>query len=164
MDAGAKADLLIPVGLLGEFSAPAVAVTDGSGDPEWVTLPCIGRYQYSSVPAVNMPLDHRTAATAREWVDYQRRSKTCLTPAMILLLVTAAVVFVMADRWGTAAYITGFVLLALVAAATLWRIRQEKRLVHPVFPRLSGGTVRIGHVPIAVCRQWVDRYPEISTI
>jgi hypothetical protein len=164
MDTGARADLLIPVGLLGEFSAPAVAVTDGSSDPEWVTLPCIGRYQYGPASALNMPLDHHTAATAREWVEYRRRNKAFVTPATILLLVTAAVVFVMADSWGTAAYITGFVLLALVAAATLWRMRQEKRLVRPVFPRLSGGSIRIGQVPIAVCRQWVDRYPEISTI
>jgi len=164
MDAGAKADLLIPVGLLGEFSAPAVAVTDGSGDPEWVTLPCIGRFQYGPVPALTMPLDHRTAAVAREWLEYQRRNKTFVTPATILLLVAATGVFVMADRWGAAAYITGLVMLAVAAAATLWRMRKEKRLVLPAFPRLSGGAVRIGQVPIEVCRQWVDRYPEISTI
>jgi hypothetical protein len=164
MDADAKADLLIPVGLLGEFSAPAVAVTDGSGDPEWVTLPCIGRYQYGPAPALNMPLDHHTAATAREWIEYRRRSKTFVTPATILLLVAAFAVLVMADHWGDAAYITGLVMLVVATAAKLWRLREESRLVRPVFPRLSGGAIRIGQVPIAVCRQWVDRYPEISTI
>ena len=162
MNGTPTADLVIPIAAVSTLSVPDLAVTDGSGGPEWVKMPYVGGFRYRTRPAIDVPLDAETASVARRWLRFRSIEDRILTPGIVLLCLIDSVLLFWASSIGDVAYVAGLVFFVGIVALASWGWWGEKRFLRPSFPRLEKRrTIYIRSVPVDVCREWVARNPEV---
>lgn len=149
-------NLFIPRAALGGLSIPELAVTDGSGQPEWVDFPCLTAWAYSRPTILRLPLDGDTAAIARRWIRFHRMERAVLRPAFLALGATSLALVYFGDIADLKVH--GIQLALLVAAFGLlrWAQKIDTNLtvrVHPeVFAR--SGVHIPGVSPLTSSRRW----------
>jgi hypothetical protein len=145
-----RTDLVVPAHLISNVQAPALSVTTGGTDVEWVEIPT-GRWRFKRWPRQRLPLDPRSARRARRYLRWEPWS------SVARLIVLLASVTVNAVNPSTlSGPITLVVWLVLIGWSTPY--------VSGALPRQSpyrtaAGDLRIPEVPIEVAKQWVTLNP-----
>ncbi|SNY53279.1 hypothetical protein [Paractinoplanes atraurantiacus] len=140
-------DLVVPAALVADVRMPAVAVTDGSPDPEWVDVP-LSRWRYRRRPAQRLPVDARTARNVRRYVR--------LAPLSLPLLVLSIVLLLVGIFQGS--------VLAFVGAAIgpLWNLAQGPGMPEQQPYRAPNGDLRLPAVSLEVAQEWIRLNPGVT--
>ncbi|GAA0807393.1 hypothetical protein [Spirilliplanes yamanashiensis] len=161
MRAEGAVDLLIPAGALPGLTVPALAVTDGTADPEWVDTPCAGPYIYSREATLRLPYDAATAAVVRRRLRHDRRVRLLWFPLSTAPPLAASVLMVTTDGH----HLLRLLLVLAAAGVSLWMSRRSERLTVTQQPERVG---RLGvHLPAVAApaaREWLARNPAVRVV
>ena len=157
MDNDSSLRIFAPESALSRLSVPAMAITDGSANPEWVVVPSKGRYRYSRTPNLRLPFDPITATAVRRWEKYRRLNKVCLTPIGIILILAGLVVRSLPYASDGLIFTTALLLciigFAVVLSSGHLVSRLEIRQI-PIYTRKVG--VHIDGIPSEVASEWAN--------
>ncbi|GAA4606282.1 hypothetical protein BJY16_005749 [Actinoplanes octamycinicus] len=147
-----RVDIVIPESAVATLRIPALAITDGTTDPQWVRVP-LSRWRLNPGPALRLPLDPRTATRVRRYAR--------LAPWSVLadLLVLAAwSLFALTDLplgvRGPA--------LAASCCGMLWSQALRRGLPQQTPIRARSGELRLPEVPVEVAHQWAGQNPGVT--
>jgi len=157
--------ILIPMSELDSLDIPEVAITDGSSDPIWVSVPCDGGLGWRIGPVLRLPFDRSSAATAAQWARAFRRNKTIVFPLTSIIFLAAISILFLRMEYAPPWFPSVFSVLLVTGIS--WRIVpifRERRLRLPVLPRLYNGGIFIENVPEGVAQQWLRKNRRISLI
>jgi hypothetical protein len=84
-----RTDLVVPMDLVTTLQIPALAVTNGAADPDWVEVP-LGRWRFKRQPFLRLPLDPPSAKNTRRYV---RLAPWSPLPALVSLVAWSAWTF-----------------------------------------------------------------------
>lgn len=165
MDTNVEARLLIPIAKVGILHIPALSISGGTQDPEWVDLPCASRQPYARAVKLRLPLDAASASNAYRWIRFRQLERVVLLPLAGMLFVA-----------GFAARYSGIldaskalnleIVLWLTGLALLWFGRHTYgRLAIPQHPTIiNRRDVTIQHVPLEVAEEWTNVNPDVRVV
>lgn len=130
---------------------PALAITDGAADPEWVEVP-LGRWRFQRSRSQRLPLDRRTARSVRRYVR--------LAPWSVLVNLVVLAAW-LAWGFGGLSSSGNLAALAVVGVGILWSVLEHRGLPRQWPSRARSGDLRIPAVPTEVADQWVTRNPGV---
>lgn len=147
-----RTDLVVPAHLVLGLQAPALSVTTGGTDVQWVDIP-VGRWRLLRRSALRLPLDPRSARLARRFL----RVEPWISLARLAALIAVTTVDMINRSAPTLPGWTVVWLIVIVSSAPR---------VNGVLPRQSpyrtvAGDLRIPDVPIEVAKQWVEQNPGV---
>jgi hypothetical protein len=148
-----RTDLVVPEDVVPSLHVPAVAITDGTADPEWVQVP-LSRWHLKRRPSRRLPLDARSARSLRRYVRL-----TPWTAPVLLIGLAAWSVWAFTDlRWPWS------MIPLTIGGLTPWGWSQLR--THGVprhLPYLTRfGDLRIPDVPAEVAQEWIARNPGVT--
>jgi hypothetical protein len=147
-----RTDLVVPAPLVSSVRAPALSVTTGGTDVEWVEIPA-SRWWFKRRPVQRLPLDPRSARRARRYLRWEPWSSVA---RLVVLLASLAVNAFHPSALGGP--ITLVVWLVLIA----WSLPYVSGALPRQSPyRTAAGDLRIPEVPIEVAKQWVELNPGV---
>ena len=150
-----RTDLAVPAHLVDGLRIPALSVTDGEADVEWVEVPMSG-WRFRRRPAQRLPLDPRSARRARRYVRLAPWSLP-ISLVMPLAVISAAAGPLRGDA---GALVTCVVVILHFG----WNLAAVSGELPPQTPRRDRqGALRIPGVPLEVARQWEDQNPGVTT-
>jgi hypothetical protein len=141
-----RTDLVVPADLVANLQIPALAITNGAADPDWVEVP-LRRWRFKRQPSLRLPLDPRSAKKTRR---YLRLAPWSPLPALVALLAWSVSAFGDLSRPGSLA-------AAMVAVGTppAWSLLQSRGSLRQVPYRTRSGDLRIPEVPVGVAKEWM---------
>jgi hypothetical protein len=158
-----RKDVVVPMESMRRLDVPALAITTGGPQVEWVELPVAGdlsiRSLFSRLPGLRLrvPLDPRGARHARRFLRH-RAGK------LVVVLVVYAALFAgfFAAPVGPRRLLIALIIVAVLAAFLVPAIngalpRQTPRRVGP-------GVVCLPDVPAEVAEQWAARNPGMISL
>ncbi len=151
-----RTDLVIPAEVVPGLRPPPFAITNGAPNPVWVDVPLGLRFQRQ--PSLAVPLDLRTARSARRYV---RLAPWSLVISLLSLAALSWYFSMALDRavhLSTRTFLVGHV--APVAVGLMWPLVQG-RLPAQAPRRDRSGGLRIPDVPLAVAHEWVRQNPGV---
>lgn len=146
-----RIDLLVPAHLVAGLRIPALAITDGTADPDWVEV-SLSRLRYRRQPSQLVPMDSRSAGRVRR---YARLEPWALVAQLVGLSAWSIVAF--GDLSGAARTVTP----ALACGTWLLSMLALRGLPRDLPFRTRDGDLRIPQVPIEVAHQWVGQNPGV---
>jgi hypothetical protein len=148
-----RTDLVVPMDLVTTLRIPALAVTNGAADPDWVEVP-LGRRRFKRQPPLRLPLDPRSAKNTRRYV---RLAPWYPLPALVSLVAWSAGTF------GHLAWPESLGAVVVAGGVPLtWSLLQTRGLHRQVPYRTRFGDLRIPEVPVEVAQQWVAQNPGVT--
>ncbi|XVU29912.1 hypothetical protein ACQPZJ_23330 [Actinoplanes sp. CA-054009] len=140
-------DLVVPAALVADVRMPALAVTDGSPDPEFVDIP-LSRWRFRRHPAQRLPVDARTARDVRRY--------TRLMPWSLPTLVLSIVLLAVGIYEGSTLAFAG------AAIGPLWNLAQGRGMPDQQPYRTPAGDLRIPHISLEVAQEWIRLNPGLT--
>ncbi|ROP33497.1 hypothetical protein [Couchioplanes caeruleus] len=161
-----QANLFIPMTFVGTLSVPALALTDGSAEPEWVGFPTSCGLLHTRRPPLSLPYDAATAPTARQFVRFRRMRQLLLVPVFTLLIIAGFVIGQLEETTNNTSSNTIQTILYLTAGALGWWVaRMEKRTsVRPRPEPIGRLGIYISGVPAGVAQEWVHRNSAVQIV
>jgi hypothetical protein len=165
MDANAGAQLFIPLEKVERLRIPALSITDGTIDPEWVSLHCVGRHPYTRTVALRLPLDAASASIACRWTRFRRLERVVLLP-LVGLLLAAGIAARYTGIFGSAPSLNLEIGLWTIGLALLWCSRlRYRRLTIPQHPTLVARRgVLLKHLPVEVAHEWTNGNADVRIL
>lgn len=152
--------LFLPRDLVPALNVPPRAVTDGSPDPVWVSLPAGGRSLFGRGTPIRLPFDAATAERARRWLRLNRIYRMAIVPVQFVAL-TAALLMQLMDVLFPARSIIMLVAILLPLPFSFG----YHRTAVAQFPRRidrSGFVVPAVHPEVE--QEWADANPGVELV
>jgi hypothetical protein len=147
-----RADLVVPAHLISSLRLPALSVTTGGTDVEWVEIPT-SRWWLRRRPAQRLPLDPRSARRARRYLRVQ--------PWSLAARLIAGLAWTNLNASSPSSLSRPVALVGWIALL-VWSIPYVNGSLPPQTPyRIPAGDLRIPQVPIEVAKQWVELNPGV---
>ncbi|XVV08410.1 hypothetical protein ACQP2X_26565 [Actinoplanes sp. CA-131856] len=140
-------DLVVPAALVADVRMPALAVTDGSPDPEWVAVP-MSMLRFRRRPSQLLPVDARTARAVRRYMR--------LAPLSFLIPLASIVLFIVGAAEGSTLALVGGLI------GPLWGLTEGRGLPKQEPSRTHTGDLRISNVPLEVAQEWIRLNPGVT--
>ncbi|MEU4218741.1 hypothetical protein [Actinoplanes sp. NPDC026623] len=148
-----RTDLVVPSELVAGLQIPALAITDGAADPDWVEV-SLSTWRFRRRPSLRLPLDPRSAGKARR---DRRLAPWSPLPVLIALAAWSAATFGDLSRPGNLVAIT-----VAGGVPVAWSLLRPRGLPRQVPYRTRLGDLRIPQVPVEVAREWAARNPGVT--
>jgi hypothetical protein len=147
-----RTDVVVAAALVPGLRIPALAVTDGAADPDWVEVP-LSRWPGKPYPTQRLPMDRRSANNLRRllWLEFWT----------VPIGVAAAAVWAAGIIWPMPLSVRLLAICSAMALGVLtsWARTETTPLQMPYRTRF--GELRIPDVPEQVADAWVADNPGV---
>ncbi|MFF5078125.1 hypothetical protein ACFY36_13825 [Actinoplanes sp. NPDC000266] len=140
-------DLVVPAALVADVRMPALAVTDGSPDPEWVDVP-MSVWRFRRHPSQRLPVDATTARAIRR--------HTRLAPLSLPISLLSIVFLIVGVTEGSLLALAGTLI------TPLWNLAEGRGRPDLDPYRTPLGDLRIPGIPLEVAHEWIRLNPGVT--